>query len=228
MATESAKPYGVYDVKDIDVYIKDIPIKEFPGIGKGFQERLGKHYISKLGDIKAKKALLYSWKKPGIQLYHRITGTDNEGIEDRGDRKSIGISRTFDPIYDADEVRRRIMIMARYITYIVMTIEANPTTFYLKINYEYGMKVKKSETANRVFSEHLFKQILSQMYKEIVIPTKGAVKITLNVTNFTSQHQKTLSLLDLDEDLKEKRLGEKVHELRERFGLDIMKTGDEL
>ena len=66
------------------------------------------------------------------------------------------------------------------------------------------------------------------MYDEIVVPTKGAVKITLNVTNFTSQHQKTLSLLDLDEDLKEKRLGEKVHELRERFGLDILKTGDEL
>ena len=82
MATESAKPYGVYEVKDIDAYIKDIPVKEFPGIGKGFQERLGKHYISRLGEVKAKKALFYSWKKPGIQLYHRITGIDNEGIEE--------------------------------------------------------------------------------------------------------------------------------------------------
>ena len=228
LATESAKPYGVYEVKDIDLYIKDIPIKEFPGIGKGFQERLGKHYISTLGEVKQKKALFYSWKKPGIQLYHRITGTDNEGIEERGDRKSIGISRTFDPIYDADEVRRRIMIMARHIAYLVMNIEANPTTYYLKINYEYGVKVKKSETVNRLFSEHLFKQILSQMYEEIVLPTKGAVKLTLNVTNFTSQHQKTLSLLDLDEDLDEKKLGEEIHKLREKYGLDIVKSGGEL
>ena len=228
LATESAKPFGVYEVKDIDAYIEDMPIKAFPGIGKAFQERLGKHYIKTLGDVKRHKPLFYSWKKPGIQLYHRVTGTDNESIESRGDRKSIGISRTFDPIHDSDEIKRRIMIIARHIVYMVMAIEVNPTTFYLKINYEYGVKVKKSETVNRVFSEHLFKTILSEMYSEIVIPNKGAVKITLNVSNFTSQHQKTLSLLDIDEDMEEKKLSQKIHKLREKFGLDILKTGNEL
>ena len=120
LATESAKPYGVFEVKDIDAYIENIPIKEFPGIGKGFQERLGKYYITTLGEVKKHKALFDSWKKPGIQLYRRVTGTDNETIESRGGRKSIGISRTFDAIDDADEVKRRIMIMARHIVYMVM------------------------------------------------------------------------------------------------------------
>jgi len=228
LATESAKPFGVYEVKDIDAYIEDMPIKAFPGIGKAFQERLGKHYIKTLGDVKRSKKLFYSWKKPGIQLYHRVTGSDNEKIESRGDRKSIGISRTFDPIYDSDEIKRRIMIMARHIVYMVMDIEVNPTTFYLKINYEYGMKVKRSEAVNRVFSEHLFKTILAEMYSEIVILGKGAVKITVNVSNFTSQYQKTLSLLDLDEDIEEKKLSQEIHKLREKFGLDILKTGNEL
>ncbi|WP_294959465.1 DNA polymerase IV [Sulfurovum sp.] len=228
LATESAKPFGVYEVKDIHSYIEDMPIKAFPGIGKAFQERLGKHYIKTLGDIGRSKSLLYSWKKPGIQLYHRVTGTCNEGIESKGDRKSIGISRTFDPIHDADEIKRRIMIMARHITYLVMQIEVNPTTFYLKVNYEYGVKVKQSETVNRLFSEHLFKSELSRMYKEMKLPNKGAVKISVNVSNFTSHHRRTLSLLDYDEDMKEKELSEKVHALREKFGLDILKTGDEL
>jgi len=228
LATESAKPFGVYEVKDIDTYIENIPIKEFPGIGKGFQKRLEERYIKTLGDVKRNKALFYSWKKPGIQLYHRVTGTCNEGIESRGDRKSIGISRTFDPIHDADEIKRRIMIMARHITFLVMQIEVNPTTFYLKVNYEYGVKVKQSETVNRLFSEHLFKSELSRMYDEIKLPHKGAVKITVNVSNFTSHHRKTLSLLDYDEDVREKELSVKIHELRERFGLDILKTGDEL
>jgi DNA polymerase-4 len=228
LATESAKPFGVYEVKDIDAYIEDMPIKKFPGIGKGFQKRLEERYIKTLGDVKRNKPLFYSWKKPGIQLYHRVTGTCNEGIESKGDRKSIGISRTFDPIYDAEEIRRRIMIMARHITYLVMQIEVNPTTFYLKVNYEYGVKAKTSETVNRLFSEHLFKSELSKMYDVIKFPTKGAVKITVNVSNFTMHHTKTLSLLDYDEDVKEKELSKKIHELRERFGLDILKTGDEL
>jgi len=228
LATESAKPYGVFEVKDIDAYIEHIPIKDFPGIGRGFQERLGKYYIGTLGDIKRHKTLFYSWKKPGIHLYHRVTGTDNEQIESRGDRKSIGISRTFDVINESDEIKRRIMIMARHIVYMVMAIGVNPTSYYLKINYEYGVKVKKSETVNRIFSESLFKKILLQMYNEIEEKHKGAVKLSLNVSNFASQYNKTLSLLDLDEDNLYHTLSLEIHKMRERFGLDIIKTADEL
>jgi DNA polymerase-4 len=228
LATESAKPYGVFEVKDIDTYIENIPIQAFPGIGKGFKKRLEAHYIKTLGEVKRHKALFYSWKKPGIQLYHRVTGTDNESIESRGDRKSIGISRTFDGIHDTDEVKRRIMIMARNIVYMVMAIEVNPTTFYLKINYEYGIKAKKSETVNRIFSEYLFKTVLIQMYDEIAMPTKGAIKLSLNVSNFSSQHHKTFSLLELDRDIQKRNLSQEVQKLREKFGLDIVKTGNEL
>jgi len=228
LATESAKPYGVYEVKDIDAYIEEIPIKAFPGIGKGFQKRLEEHYISTLGDVKRHKSLLYSWKKPGIQIYNRVTGSDNEGIEERRERKSIGISRTFDAIYDADEIKRRIMIMARHITYMVMSIEANPTTYYLKINYEYGVKVKQGITVDRLFSEMVFKEIVTQMYKEIACSRKGAVKLTLNVSNFISNHRKTLSLIEFESDMIHQKLSKEIQNLRERFGLDILKTGDEL
>jgi len=227
LATESAKPYGVYEVKDIDAYIEDMPIKVFPGIGKGFQKRLEKRYIRTLGDIKRNKDLLYSWKKPGIQLYGRVTGTDNEYINEKTERKSIGISRTFDVIHDKDEIRRRMMIMARHIVYMVMKLGVNPTTYYLKVNYEYAIKVKQSVTEDRVFSEHLFKSLLSKMYEEIALE-KGAIKLSLNVSNFTNNHRKTLSLIDLNEDIEHNKLSIEIQKLRERFGLDIIKTGDEL
>lgn len=228
LATESAKPYGVYEVKDIDAYIEDMPIKEFPGIGRGFQRRLAERYIATLGDVKRSKALFESWKKPGMQLYRRVTGTDQEGISAQGARKSIGISRTFDPIYDAGEVKRRIMIMARHIIYMVMAIEANPTSYYLKVGYEYGVKAKKTCTVDRVFSETLFKSVLSEMYQEIVQENKGALKLTLSVSNFSSGMLKTLSLIDFDHDSKDKQLDTNIHLLRTRFGLDIIKTGSEL
>jgi len=227
LATESAKPYGVYEVKDIPTYIENMPIKAFPGIGKGFQKKLEEHYIRTLGDIRRKKTLFYTWGKSGTQLYHRVTGTDMEGINPRTDRKSIGISRTFDSIHDIHEIRRRMMIMARHIVYMAMKIEANPTSYYLKIHYEHQTKVKQSMTVNRLFSEALFKSTLSQMYEEIALE-RGAIKLTLNVSNFSSQNTKTFSLMDLDEDIKQHALSTKLHNLRERFGLDIIKTGDEL
>jgi DNA polymerase-4 len=228
LATESAKPYGVYEVKDIDRYIENIPIKEFPGIGKGFQKRLMDHYIYTLGDVKKHKKLFVSWKKPGIQLYRRVTGTDHEGIIRRGERKSIGISRTFDVIDDVGEVKRRIMIMARHIIYMVMALDVNPTSFYLKIGYEYGIKGKKTLTVNRMFSETLFKSILSEMYDEIVEVNKRVIKLTLNVSNFSTLHKKTFSLMNIEEDMDNHTLSIEIQKLRERFGLDIIKTGDEL
>ncbi len=227
LATESAKPYGVFEVKDIDAYIEDIPIKDFPGIGKGFQKRLLEHYIKTLGDVKRQKVLFMSWKKPGIQLYGRVTGTCGEGISVRGERKSIGISRTFDTITDTDEVRRRMMIMARHIVYIAMAMKVNPTTYYLKINYEYGVRRKQSITVDRVFSEKLFKSELAKMYEALVL-NQGAIKISINISNFTSHHKKTLSLMDLEEDNHENKLSREIQKLRESFGLDIIKTGAEL
>jgi len=228
LATESAKPYGVYEVKDIDVYIDNIPIKEFPGIGRGFQKRLMDHYIYTLGDVKKHKKLFESWKKPGMQLYRRVIGIDHESISTKGERKSIGISRTFDAIDDMDEIKRRIMIMARHIVHMVMAIEVNPTRYYLKIGYMNGVRAKKTLRVERVFSERLFKAMLSDMYDEIVQRNNGAIKLTLNVSNFSAQRKKTFSLMDFDEDLNNHRLSKEVKKLRDRFGLDIIKTGDEL
>lgn len=126
VATEKAKPFGVHHVQNIHEFIQEIPINEFPGIGKAFQQRLLAHNIKRLGEVEAHKDLFYSWGKIGIQLYERITGTDQSITTPKSSRKSIGISRTFDPICDTTEIRRRVAIMARHIVYMVIKHQVNP------------------------------------------------------------------------------------------------------
>jgi len=228
VATEKAKPFGIYQVKDTALFIENILIEEFPGIGKAFQKRLLSHGIKRLGEIKNHKELFYSWGKIGVQLYGRIIGIDNEAISERTPRKSIGISRTFDAIRESGEVRRRVVIMARHIVYMVIGLEVNPTTYFLKINYEYGTKRKMSRTVDRIFSENLFREQLLEMYDEVAHSSLGAIKLTLNVSNFTNQQHKTLSLLDLKEDMERANLTKEIQGLRDRFGIDIVKSGVEL
>ena len=228
LATESAKPYGVYEVKDIDSYIEEMPIAKFPGIGKAIQKRLGDRYIKTLGEIRREKELLYSWGKIGVQLYGRITGELVEQIEPKGERKSIGISRTFDPIDSSDEIRRRIMIMARHIAYITLSTDANPTSYYLKINYLYGEKAKMTLTVDRLFSEKLLKTTMAQMYDEIAHHNQSAIKLTISVSNFNHINHKTLSLIDMSDDIVEHKMSIEIQELRDKFGLDIIKNANEL
>ena len=135
LITEYAKPDGIKYVKkeDIPKFIEDIPIKEFPGIGKGFQDKLKGYGVKTLGDIRAKKELFYSWKKPGIDLYNRVCGINDNKMQLERDKKSIGIGRSFDPIYERDELRRRVIILARYLSFLVRKADVNPLTYHLKI-----------------------------------------------------------------------------------------------
>jgi DNA polymerase-4 len=227
LATNDAKPIGIKYVKNNLEYIKNIPIEKFPGIGKSFSSRLKKYGIVTLGQIKQNKNLLYSWKKPGIQLYHRVCGDDNEKIEKRGKRKSIGLSRTFDTIYDKYEIKRRILIMCRNISYMIEDLKLYPSTYYLKINYEYNVKTKQSVTNDRKFSEKLFKDIIMDIFNSIYKSNIGVVKLTVNVTNFSKKVQ-VYSLFDDKDDSKQKNLTSHVQKLRDKYGLDIIKNATEL
>ncbi|CAA6818513.1 MAG: DNA polymerase IV (EC [uncultured Sulfurovum sp.] len=228
VATNKAKPFGVYQVQRNAAFIKSIPIEAFPGIGKAFQKRLKAHNIHTLGEIEANKELFYTWKKPGIQLYNRVLGIDNEFINEKSPRKSIGISRTFDAIHNKEEVRRRVVIMARHIIYLVLKHQVNPTTYYLSLNYEFGINRKASRTLHRLFSETLFKSQLLEMYDQIVYQNSGAIKLTINVSNFNDGQGITMSLFDFEEDAKKAALSKEIQSLRDKFGLDILKSGVEL
>jgi DNA polymerase-4 len=228
LATSYAKPFGIHRVKDTAGFIESIPIEKFPGIGRGFQKRLKARYITTLGEASRRKSLFYSWKKPGIQLYHRICGSDQEGIAEETPRKSIGISRTFDRIGESGELKRRIMIMARHITFMVTKRSLNPTLFYLKINYEYGFKVKSIFRSPHLFSEKRYKEALLSLFERIHREGYGAIKLTLNVSQFKQAQTLPPSLLDFEEEKRMHRLDNGIQKLREKFGLDIVKTGNEI
>ena len=93
IGTNKAKPFGVKLIKpnEVDSFIKDIPTKAFPGIGKSYQERLSKYGIYTLGDIKSRKLLFYSWGKMGIQIYNRVCGIDREKISIAKVRNLLGL-----------------------------------------------------------------------------------------------------------------------------------------
>jgi DNA polymerase-4 len=228
LATEYAKPYGVLRVDDVEEFIREIPIDKFPGIGRGYRRRLEARGIRTLGELIPLAKLFESWGEPGRQLYRRILGIDGEGIARRPSRQSVGISRTFDPIADPEEVRRRIMVMARHVAYITLKLEANPTRYFLKINYASGLRVKAGVRVERIFSETLLKSELSKLFECLHRPGEGAVKLALSVSDFTHLHPRTLSLLELEADRKARAVTEKMQQIRERFGLDAIRTGNEL
>lgn len=231
LATEFAKPFGIRYIKEEEVggFIKDIPISAFPGIGKGYQDRLAKYNINTLGEIESKKELFYSWGKPGIQLFHRVCGTDNEKIAIAQSRKSIGLGRSFDPEANRVEIKRRITILCRHMSFLALKGHHKPMTFSLNIRYQYGEKSKNFINTNRAFSELNFKQEMMKLF-DIVDTHRSHAIIQLNLTlsNFSENKPTTMNLLSFDEDNKQVELTNAMQKLRSKFGIDIIKSGGEL
>ena len=231
LITEYAKPDGIKYVSadNIGNFIKDIPIKEFPGIGKGFQERLKGYGIRTLGDIKKNQKLFYSWKKPGIDLYNRICGIRDNKLTIEREKKSIGIGRTFDAIFDRNELKRRVMILCRYLCFLVKKENVNPLTYAIKIRYEYRIKSKDYINVNRIFNEIDFKNEMVKLFEKTDNhKTHGVIQLNITVLNFAKINEYTYNLFEYENDVKKRALTNQMQKLRVKYGVDIVKSGFEI
>src|SRR5574344_1311128 len=159
LMTNEAKPNNIKLLKkeNIEEFTKNILIEEFTGIGKALCEKLSGYNIKTLGDIRKNQKLFYSWGKIGVDTYNRVCGIRDNRLTLNKERKSLGIGRTFDAIYDRKEIRRRVMILSRYLSFIVKKDGVNPLSYILQIRYEYNIKVKLQENTNKMFNEFDFK-----------------------------------------------------------------------
>ena len=231
LATSKAKPNGVKMIpKDkIKEFIKDIPIEDFPGIGRAWRKKLLNYKKYTLLDVYNSKTLLYSWGRAGKELYDKIAGDFKEEINRQKERKSIGISRTFDPILDRDEIRRRIYILVRHLSFILLKVDKKPTTLFLGIKYEFKEKSKKHKTYNRIFTESFLKEEFIKLFNEIdIYKNSKIIRLSLSLSHFYSHKNHIYSLIDYEKDRQMDNLYKRIGRLRERYGIDIVKNAREI
>jgi len=231
LATNKAKPFGTRTVfkEEVDAFIHNIPLDDFPGIGKKTALKLHGYGLQTLGDIQKAKDLFLHQTKSTWDLYLRVCGIDNTPIEKEHIRKSIGISRTFDPIRDRKEALRRLVILSRHLSYAIMRMGVIPTTFHVGISYELSHKGKSNDTINRLFSERLFKDLCTNLFNQAdKFPELKIIRINISTSSFTTHSHRALSLIDYEEDKKQHTLTTKIKTLREKYGLDTLRWGSEI
>jgi len=231
LATNDAKPHGVKLVLENEVieFVKEKPIGVFPGIGRVMQEKLLQRGIKTLGDILNKKALFYSWGKSGQQIYDRIAGIDDEEINVEQNRKSIGLGRSFDPLFNRDEIKRRLVILSRHLSFIAYEKKHQPSRYSLKIKYQYGAMSNANINTNRIFTEQYLKNEISNLFDKIDNhPSHAITHLNINLSNFQKNKPKTLDLFHYEEDQKQLKLNDSMQKLRDKFGVDIIKNATEL
>ncbi len=231
LATTWAKPFGcktVFPHEHLE-FVTNIPIQEFPGIGRAMQKKLLSFQIDTLGKLLKSRGIVESWSPYSRALYKQINGEDTHEIKPLHVRKSIGISRTFDAVIDRGELRRRIIILSRHLSYAVMRLEALPTTYHVGISYELSQHSSANITEHRLFNEFYFRELcLSLFYKADSYKNLKIIRLSMSCSHFTCNSRRSLSLIDFDADLSHHKLSQIIKILRDRYGLDILRFASEI
>ncbi len=231
MATNDAKPFGTKVVypHEVHTFIDEKPIKEFPGIGRKTEVRLLERGLKTLGDIRRHPDIFLHSTKSQKDLYERVCGVDKTVLQQERERKSIGISRTFDPEIDRSELKRRVIILSRHLSHALIRMEKHPTHYSLSIRYDMNQKSNAAITINRLFSEAFLRTTLLELfYKADTYRNLKVIRIGLSCSAFTQSNHHTFSLLEYEADTKRHRLTQSTSSLREKYGLDTLQWGSEL
>ena len=231
LMTNEAKPNNIKLLKkeNIEEFTKNILIENFTGIGKSFCEKLSGYNIKTLGDIRKNKNLFYSFGKVGVDTYNRVCGIKDSKLNITKERKSIGIGRSFDVVFSRDELKRRVIILSRYLSFIVKKDGHNPLSFQIQIKYEYNIKTKAQENCNKIFNEFDFKNSIINLFMQAdKNRNHGVVQLYITVFNFAKKGEHTYNLFEYEDDLKKDKLSKNIQNLREKFGIDILKSAFEL
>lgn len=232
LATSAAKPYGVRVVHahEIESFVKDIPVGEFPGVGKAFSLKMERYGIKSVGDAWKSDTLIRSWGNHGKDLYARLRGEDNECIQPSRSRKGIGISRSMDhPVLQRDELFRRIHILVRHWSHTIMKLGVNPTTYSFSLGYEHAERSSKQFTLYRLFNETFLQSFTLEKFRELDIYPHISVRyIAMSATKFIHHDPKSFNLLEIQNDTKMRSLTEALTTIRDKYGMDIVRGGGEL
>ncbi|MBE0490784.1 MAG: DNA polymerase IV [Sulfurospirillum sp.] len=232
LATDTIKPYGCKVIEDtqIQAFTNPIKIEDFPGIGRAIERRLKSYGIETLEDAKRVPAIFASYGKTGRELYARIQGEDCELVLPSRVRKGIGISRNFAALQERGEIQRRVLILARYLSFTIARLDLKPTTFYMKIRYQYGVKSAKSITIDRLFNESFFTKLTQELLRELDIHRGYKIHfIALSATNCVDRYNpKSLSILDFTKDAKNAKLMQGLTKIRNKYGVDMITYGKEM
>ena len=231
LATTYAKPFGCKTIytHDFDNFINPIKVENFAGIGRSMKERLNSVQIRTLGELRGRRGTVESWGPYAKDLYARVNGESDAPIQTTRSRKSIGISRTFDPLHDRRELKRRVHVLARHLSFAILKLKVIPTVFHLSISYEMSQKSHKNISLSEIFTEKKFDSLCLQLFNEADNQRRlHVIRLSINCSSFTRDSRKELSLIGFNDDQKMKKLTDHTQELREKYGIDALKWGSEL
>jgi len=175
IASDWHKPNGICIIKPSQVqhFIRDLPLKKIPGVGKVMQEKLRTLKLETLGDLQQveENVLIHHFGKYGKQLFLYAQGIDERPVQAERQRQQISNEITFDDDLTLEQCSPywNNLIQRVWQSLEKKQIFARGVTVKLKLkNFQVLQHSKSFKTALK--SQHEMTQVIQILLQEMQIP----------------------------------------------------------
>jgi DNA polymerase-4 len=179
--------------QDAIVFLEQLPIEKFFGIGKITAQKMRSMGISNGKELKAQERhfLVRHFGKSGMYFYDAVRGIDNRQVEANRERKSVGVERTFPvDLQTKDEILSALNNIEQELILHLKEGNYKGKTLILKMKFHDFKQVTHGVTFSHAISvinteqlHNASRQLLSEMH----IEQKKIRLLGLTLTNLTNE-----------------------------------------
>ena len=184
---------------EVEQFVKPLPLKKIPGVGKVTSERLLKMGLETCEDVQKldQSILLNIFGKMGKRIWDFSHGIDEREIQAHRERKSIGVERTLSE--NISHVEQGIALLDNLYAELIRRIERSASNIPLTAFRKIGVKLKFEdfqvttlEKTGFTLSLESFQQLLEQIWQRS--QGKSIRLVGLHVTLPEESHLEQMSL----------------------------------
>lgn len=228
MASDFEKPDKIHTLfkSEIEEKLWNLPVSEMFMVGKKSIPKLNKIGIKTIGDLAKtdKMVLIKNFGKYGYMIWAYANGESKEEVNYMREKpKGIGNSITLPyDIGDIEELEKILVELVEKVSYRLRkeNMYANVVNVQIKTNNFKNMSHQKKLDVRTDTTKDILdtaKELLRELYSGELIRLVG-----VRVDGLVEKEQMQLSIFDMPEDTKNKKIDETMDRLKEKFGYSIV------
>ena len=202
VASDQRKPNGIFIIKpkDVMVFIEQLPIEKFFGVGKKTAEKMHALDIHKGKDLQRYDLarLIQYFGKAGKYFYDVSRGEDNRPVVPHRERKSVGIENTFSKdLHDEQQIRHEIGRLKEGLIARLSKAGKSGKTLTLKVKFDNFEQITRSKTLLQTITTKILHDLSDDLLKEA--PLNRPIRLLgLTVSNFKEEQEQDALQLRID------------------------------
>ena len=186
MASTRNKPNGQFVIppKNGPLFVEQLPVKKFHGVGPATAERMHRLGIETGADLKARdrEFLVEHFGKAGPYFYGIARGIDTREVQPNRERKSFGAEDTFrDDVHDYSPARDGIQPLIEKVWGYCEANAIAAKTVTLKIKYADFQQITRSKTAAAALASIAELDEIVSLLLQPIFPVRKGIRL-LGVT----------------------------------------------